>query len=295
MARKVYITSEMSIDERLLNVSDENPLAAILWPWILTSFDDWGRSEAKSRKLKAKIFPGNEIVTSELIDISLQLYDKNGLLELYEVDNRPYMAIPPKKWFKYQTQIRKIKREVDESKYPSPLLARECAQTRGDSSKNIPSPSTLPPFHPSPSIDTTTTTRKNEKMSNGVLDYVDSTWGRGLSPRDSEIIVLAMNDLIVHGSAEPTELMCEAINRCNDSNVRTAKYLDSIIRRWLDNGLLTMEKVKQDDNRHKQAKGGREREPNRAGNRKYEDTEPKEPPRKYPISNFAENDPDPEF
>ncbi|HBV87018.1 MAG TPA: hypothetical protein DEF42_10290 [Desulfosporosinus sp.] len=148
MSRKVYITSGMSIDERLLDVAEQDQVAALIWPWILTTFDDWGRAEAKSRKLKMKIFPGNEIVSADSIDAALRLYHEHGLIQLYEVDGRPYMAIPHEKWFKYQTHIRKTKREVDESKYPAPPIALVNAQVRDKSRENTPSPSpsTLPPF-----------------------------------------------------------------------------------------------------------------------------------------------------
>jgi hypothetical protein len=154
MARKVYITSEMSIDERLLNVAEEDPLAALIWPWILTALDDWGRSEAKPKKLKAKIFPGNDMVTPEVIEKALRLYDQEGIIQLYEVDGKPYMAVPKDKWFKYQTQIHSSKRDNDGSKFPPPPeqaenhdTTQQCAELREDARKII--PSTLPPFHPS--------------------------------------------------------------------------------------------------------------------------------------------------
>jgi hypothetical protein len=159
MARKVYITSEMSIDERLLNVAEEDPLAALIWPWILTALDDWGRSEAKPKKLKAKIFPGNDMVTPEVIEKALRLYDQEGIIQLYEVDGKPYMAVPKDKWFKYQTQIHSSKRDNDGSKFPPPPeqaenhdtrnSARNSARMRGKSYLLPFHPSTLLPFHPS--------------------------------------------------------------------------------------------------------------------------------------------------
>lgn len=91
MSRKVYITSEMSIDERLLDVAEQDQLAALIWPWILTTFDDWGRAEAKPKKLKMKVFPGNEIVTVETIEAALNLYNKAGLIRIFKENGVPYI------------------------------------------------------------------------------------------------------------------------------------------------------------------------------------------------------------
>jgi len=110
MARKVFITSDMSIDEQLAEVAEQDSLAALIWPWFLTTFDDWGRAEAHPRRLKAKVFPMNDMVTVEVIERTLRLYEKVGLLVLYEVDGKPYMAIPEDKWYKYQTHMNRSRR-----------------------------------------------------------------------------------------------------------------------------------------------------------------------------------------
>lgn len=246
MARKVYITSEMSIDERLLNVAEEDQLAALIWPWILTTFDDWGRSEAKPKKLKAKIFPGNEMVTATAIESALHLFNEHGLIELYEEDGRPYMAISADKWFKYQTQIRKVKREVDESKYPSPPSARECAQTRGDSSKNIPSPSPstlhLPPFHPSPSIDINNDDVDSE-ISIGIqaIRFAEESFvARNLSQYETDSIIKWCDDFATNGSTEPDLIVIEAIKRAIEQDKRKLAYVNGILKDWYDKGITSL-------------------------------------------------------
>ena len=50
MARKRFITSDMSVDERIADIAVENPVAALMWPWFITGFDDWGRMEAVRSK-----------------------------------------------------------------------------------------------------------------------------------------------------------------------------------------------------------------------------------------------------
>jgi len=154
--RKVYIADSACVDDRLMQVADVNPTAALVWPWFLLSLDDWGRGTAHPRQLRARLFPENPAVTVEIIDEALHLYAAAGLVVLYEVDDRPFVAIPAEEWFGVQTHIRREKRTNDGSRYPAPPdpAARTCAQSRADARSSpqccaSPSPSTLPPFHPS--------------------------------------------------------------------------------------------------------------------------------------------------
>ncbi len=43
MSRKVYLRSDMSTDIRMLRACDDEPYAVLIWPWLLTGLDDWGR------------------------------------------------------------------------------------------------------------------------------------------------------------------------------------------------------------------------------------------------------------
>jgi len=149
--RKIYIADTACTDEGLMEVADENPTAALLWPWLLLSLDDWGRGTAGARQLRARLFPENPAVTVELIDEALELYAAAGLLELYEVDGRRFVAVEHSKWFKYQTHIRSEKRQNDRSRYPAPPVsdARTCAHSREDARSSCgccasPSPSPSP-------------------------------------------------------------------------------------------------------------------------------------------------------
>ncbi|MEM0138511.1 MAG: hypothetical protein QW100_02135 [Thermoplasmatales archaeon] len=160
MARKVYISSDISIDEALVEIAETAPLEALLWPWLLTAFDDWGRAEASPRRLKAKIFPGNSIVTIDVIDNALKSFAGVGLIRLYEVDGKQYMAIPDiEKWYKYQTHIRRERRpgkDKMESSIPGPDELGKISPHRDSrgyagacGSPEFPIPSTLPPIYPS--------------------------------------------------------------------------------------------------------------------------------------------------
>ena len=152
--RKIYFADSASTDERLMQVADANGTAALMWPWLLAGLDDWGRSTANPRQLRAKLFPLNSAVTEDLVAEALQLFAKAGLVVLYEVDGRPFVAVPAEKWFRYQSHIHRSKRFSDQSRCPAPssCAPRDSAETRGvprDSAEKCASPSVSP--SPSPS------------------------------------------------------------------------------------------------------------------------------------------------
>lgn len=121
MARKRSVTSDMSIDERIASVAAKNPVAALMWPWFITGFDDWGRMTAIPTEIKARIFPINNLITIELIETALNLYFQEGLLVLYEVNGISYMAYLD--WFELQRP-----QFVRPSKHPDPPILCEAVR-----------------------------------------------------------------------------------------------------------------------------------------------------------------------
>jgi len=169
MSRKLYVSTDISIDEAVAEIAEEDPVAALLWPWLLVHLDDWGRSSASERRLKAAVAPMMETITTEVIRGALERYATHGLIALYEVDGQEYLAVNPEKWWRYQTHIHKSKRDNDQSLVPAPPagvlrkprgISRNHAEPRGesrDSARNCASP---PPstHHPPPTTHTTTYT-----------------------------------------------------------------------------------------------------------------------------------------
>lgn len=140
MARKRFITSDISVDDKIASIAAENPIVALMWPWFITGFDDWGRMEAVPVKIKLSIFPAFPY-TPEDIEEAINLYDKHGIVHKYEVDGKPYVAIEPEKYYKYQTYIRGNKREVDGSNCPPPPnppweSAKDSAETHKDNNQH---------------------------------------------------------------------------------------------------------------------------------------------------------------
>ena len=122
MARKRFVTSEISTDRKIAKLAEKNPVAAALWPWFITSFDDWGRMNADPIEVKLTVFPAFPY-TSDEVEEFIKLYHEFEIAYFYEVDGKPYLAVCPDTWLKYQTYIRKDKLEKQNSKIPEPKNA----------------------------------------------------------------------------------------------------------------------------------------------------------------------------
>lgn len=255
MARKVYVSSDMAHDERLIEVAAESPEAALLWPWILTHFDDWGRAEANTLRMKAKLFPMNPLVTVDLLERTLALFASVGLIVLYEREGKRYMAIPSEKWYKYQTHIRRERRPGKDklaSDFPPPpddvqevggdsALPQEPPRTpagmRGESRFPVPSPSTLPPFK-----NHDDDARAREAWS-GMEHWFGQAFGGTMNGSHyQEIDEWASQGLSL-------ESVAEALRRAALQKARSWDYVRKICKRWIAQGLLTLEQVREDDER----------------------------------------------
>lgn len=308
MGRKVFITSDMSTDEALLDIAELDPKAALIWPWILTFFNDWGRAEAKPKEIKAKIFPLNELISYKDIETALKLYHQFNLITLYQVDNKKYMYIDSETWFDYQTHIHKTKRSDDSgSKIPAPVVPtpRESAEVREESREIIPSPSTLPPFHPSPSINNNNNnahedieseiqpesdspaleheSRTDQTMGLGTraVRWAEEKWGRMLSPKNAEDIIAWCDEFSSRGSPDPDGVVIKGLEYCNDAGARNMYYLRTVLTDWREAGVLTVEQVLA---REAERKKGKEK---RGNNHPREPNPPKGPnPPKVPSGKY---------
>lgn len=120
--RKVFVSASIATDSRLCQLAQSNrAMDALLWPHFLPHFDDWGRIEICPDSLKWQVFPAYGLVTADLISEAFEAYADVGLVEIYECDGRSYAAIPPERWFRWQTMIRATKRTDDTgSRLPAP-------------------------------------------------------------------------------------------------------------------------------------------------------------------------------
>ena len=120
MSRKRSITSDISVDERIADIVETNPTAALMWPWFITSFDDWGRMDASPRKVKLAIFPAFSFSVDEIRG-AIDAFVLSGLVFRYECGGSFYIAIRPRTWLKYQPYLRGTKySDKDTSRIPAP-------------------------------------------------------------------------------------------------------------------------------------------------------------------------------
>lgn len=82
------------------------------WHRLIVNCDDYGRFDARPAILKGKLFPLADGKTKKDMSDALNKLASVGLVELYEVDGKPFLHVVT--WSKYQ-RTRAIK-----SKYPAP-------------------------------------------------------------------------------------------------------------------------------------------------------------------------------
>lgn len=265
MARKRFITSDMSNDEDLTDIAETNDVLALMWPWFITAFDDWGRLDVTSpRQVKLDIFPLFPNITAKVVNEAIISYSKSGLVYKYSVNERNYLAIEPCKFYKYQTYIREEKRANDRSNYPAPISppwencvkcregARSCAKVRADSTNSIPSPSPSP--SPSPFLEREIdahapedkkaeeeVTRKQKAIDKAIENINNKALGYGLSgttvefQQDAEMRLKEGTD---------SELIVKAlsigITNANGKAGAKCKYAIRVLQGWASEGIKTM-------------------------------------------------------
>lgn len=82
------------------------------WHRLIVNCDDFGRFDARPAILKGKLFPLMDGKTKKDMSDALNKLASVGLVELYEVDGKPFLHVV--KWSKYQ------RTRATKSKFPSP-------------------------------------------------------------------------------------------------------------------------------------------------------------------------------
>jgi hypothetical protein len=85
---------------------------------LIVNCDDYGRIDARPSFLKSKLFVTKKGITEKNISDAISRLASVGLVQLYEVDEKPFLLFP--KWGFHQ-RVRNSR-----EKYPSPELAANC-------------------------------------------------------------------------------------------------------------------------------------------------------------------------
>ncbi|MFA7255971.1 MAG: DnaD domain protein [Kiritimatiellales bacterium] len=165
----------MSTDGRIEELAENNETVALMWPWFITAFDDWGRLDITDiGAIRLEVFPAFPGITRKAVSAALDAYCGIGLLHKYIVDERTYVSIRPATWMRWQNYLKSTKRASTQPQVPPPMDAPwgqqeecglidwltksgetrqadnpECPQTFGNvrrqSRLSVPSPSPSPP------------------------------------------------------------------------------------------------------------------------------------------------------
>ncbi|MGI9861343.1 hypothetical protein SDD30_08160 [Moorella naiadis] len=119
MSRKRNISTDISTDTRVAALAEKaGPFAVLAFTWLIPHADDWGRFTADPMEIKLQVFPAFNVTTHEIQE-ALQAIAEVGLITLYQVNGKQYLAFR-NSFYKYQTYIPATKRREDKSQYPAP-------------------------------------------------------------------------------------------------------------------------------------------------------------------------------
>lgn len=291
MSRKRSITSEIATDESLAAVAAKDPLAAALWPWFLLLLDDWGRAKFSPIEIKLSGFPAYPF-GSDYIENVLRLYAENGLIKIYQVQEKWYWCVPLRKWLKHQSYINKQKLFQCKPKIPAP--PDEDLNIPADSGGNPQTPADSAPS-PSPSL-TSTPSPSNVNVNNNTAAAVSNGGVQGGDDQNSaaatadEVRQKIVNELEKAGILMPSPFEIEAlehwinqgieseavifaIHKAAKANRRRVDYIEGILRKWFNSGVKTLKQAEAES-----LKGQTKIHPKEIPKQPEESEEPKEKP-----------------
>jgi len=270
MSRKRYISTDISTDTKLAELSDQGLLPLLLFTWSIPHMDDWGRITGDPRQFKLLVCPALDVSSKE-VDQALDSIAAAGLWTRYEVEGKKCIFVPDEKWFKHQSYINKSKRTDDSgSNFPRPpenteehRITPQITEEEQTSPQNSASFSLS--FSPSP-LYISTTTGENEKMALG--DIYTKVFGTFSMTGQMSEFFMKMRD---QGLTEEfcIEMLLEASESCT-SPKPSLRYLESIRDRWINENINSREEAKQKKEGDKRGKYSTGHEGNRSGGNQKE-------------------------
>lgn len=216
MANRRMISKSISVSERVNQLST---FAALLYTWMISHADDFGRMPGSPAKIKALVIPmqANSILE---VEQALQEMDSRKLIVWYEVDDAKYIQFPG--WEKHQTGLHKRTNSV----YPDPS---------GDSEK-------FPEIHGQENLTELNLTELNltkqkerEIAVAQIVKAYEETFG-ALRGEPNQLMLLM--DYMDKGME--LELIVTAIHKSSNADV-PMKYAESILNKQLRKGIKTVD------------------------------------------------------
>lgn len=109
MARRRYLTTDISLDERVNDLAVQyGDFAALLYTWMIPHAEDDGIIYASARRLLYMVVPMRRDINEGDIELALSGMDEFGLIEwMPEISQ---IAFPPETFYRYQTYVKPEKR-----------------------------------------------------------------------------------------------------------------------------------------------------------------------------------------
>lgn len=269
MSRRRYISSDMSADAEIAELTEYGLLPVLLYTWAIPHMDDWGRMTGESRQFKLLVCPALDVTVKE-VEEALQQITNVGLWMRYESEGKKYIAIPKSKWFKYQSYINKGKRDNDrQSAFPRPPMDSEwqssppnTADRRNDSSKDggnteeeqgepqiAVSPSPSPTPSPSPSPSPSKDINDDDEAYGRVMEFYQNNIGT-MAPSQYEYV----EDWLKTYDAD---VLIYAIRRAVDQGVPKWAYVNKTLVAWQNSGAKTLKDCEAQVVQHERSKEGK--------------------------------------
>lgn len=248
MARRRYITTEISVDDRVTELAEANLLVPLLYTWMIPHAEDDATLRGTPRQITLKVLPGIPVTTQQVED-ALSVMASAGLIEWER--ELGVIGFPPASFYRYQTNVPTPKRRtapLAEYLRQLPELQQVSAYQRASAQNaeeqhTTAQTSASPSPSPSPSVPDVVVVRAREaepvdnsaegaierEVSEGDVSMVVTEYGRAFV----KFVTPIVSDQIVDWLKRfPPELIIEALRRTAAGSTNTWAYCQGILRNW---------------------------------------------------------------
>lgn len=206
------------------------------WNRLIVNCDDYGRFDARPTILKSRLFPLMESKTKKDMTGALDKLASVGLVELYEVDGKPFLRVVT--WDKYQ-RIR-----AKRSKYPEPVGSC-CQMTSYDST--CPRNPIQSESNPNPNAETISACARNNDLA-AVMD----AYRNRINPTPSPS---SMDELKGYVQSMGRECCIRAIDAAVDAGKASWTYVRAILRSKASQGVRCIADWERTEKEREEARG----------------------------------------
>jgi len=115
MARRRYISTEISLDPDVDELAQESDFAALLYTWMLPHVGEDATISGNPKRIIAEVIPHRRDKTVAEVQDALDLMERCGLFECYDRSEQ-VIYYPVESFYKYQSNISTDKRRTTNSR-----------------------------------------------------------------------------------------------------------------------------------------------------------------------------------